>query len=276
VFGVGFDAEEPPMPTLQTHSCAVHYRDEGAGEPAIVFLHGWCDDASIWDGIVPAFSVTHRCLVPEMRGHGRSGMPVDHGFFPEALSNDVVAICAAAGVARPVLVGHSYGGYLAAEIVRRHPGFARAVVIEDQALNIDGFGLEMRQMEAVIRSPETHMAFREQLKRMLMPEGTPPEVVEQVLATGLATPVEVGLALWAALFEYTETELRERGQALMRAIGTVPALVLERMKLPEYHGALRNVAPTAQVEVMPGSHWIHLEHRAAFIERVRALVESVG
>jgi pimeloyl-ACP methyl ester carboxylesterase len=53
-------------------------------------------------------------------------------------------------------------------------------------------------------------------------------------------------------------------------------LVLERMKLPEYHAALRNVAPTVQVEVMPGSHWIHLEHPEAFIERVRALVESVS
>ena len=264
------------MPTLQTHSCTLHYRDEGAGDPPIVFLHGWCDDASIWDAIVPEFSTAHRCLVPEMRGHGQSGMPSDHAFFPEALSNDVVAICAAAGVERPVLVGHSFGGYLAAEIVRRHPGFACAVVVEDQALNIDSFGMEMRQLEAVIRSPETHMAFREQLKRSLMPEATPPDVVEQVLATGLATPAEVGLGLWAALFEYSESELRERGEALMRAIGTIPALVLDRADAPEYHAMLRKLAPSVQVEVMTGSHWIHLEHRDAFIDRVQEFVATVA
>src|SRR5690606_21523366 len=112
----------------------------------------------------------------------------------------------AAGVERPVLVGHSYGGYLAAEVVRRFPGFAAGVVVEDQALNIDQFGMEMRELEEAIRTPASHMAFREQLKGMLLPEGTPQPVVDEAMATGLTTPVEVGLALWAALFEYTEDE----------------------------------------------------------------------
>jgi pimeloyl-ACP methyl ester carboxylesterase len=263
------------MPTVTTHSVTLSYRDEGSGDPPIVFLHGWCDDASVWDGIVPSFIGGHRCLVPEMRGHGGSGMPGDHAFFPEALANDVVAICADAGVERPVLVGHSFGGYLAAEVVRRFPGFARAVVVEDQALNIDSFGMQMRQAEGFIRNPETHMAFREQLKRTLMPEGTPQPVVEEVLATGLATPIEVGLALWAAVFEYSEDELRERGIALMRSLDVQPSLVIAAAEAAEYHAILATHAPSARVEVIQGSHWIHVEHPRRFTELVQAFIADL-
>jgi pimeloyl-ACP methyl ester carboxylesterase len=263
------------LPTLQTHTCTLHYRDEGAGDPAIVFLHGWCDSAAVWDRTPPAFSASHRCLVPDMRGHGASGMPTDHAFFPEALSNDVVAICEAAGVVRPVLVGHSFGGYLAAEVVRRFPGFARAVVIEDQPLNIEAFGSAMGQMQAAIRNPETHAAFREQLNRMLMPEGTPEAVVNEALAVGRDTPPEVGMALWAALFEYSEAELRARGEALMSALAGQPTLVIDHAPSPDYHALLRSHAPDAEIVVIAGSHWIHIEHPDAFTERVRQFIESV-
>ncbi len=264
------------MPTFQTATCLLNYRDEGAGDPPIVFLHGWCDSAAVWERTLPAFSGAHRCLAPEMRGHGGSGMPVDHAFFPEALSNDVVALCAAAGVERPVLIGHSYGGYLAAEVVRRFPGFARAVVVEDQPLNIEAFGTNMRQMEAAIRNPETHPAFREQLNRMLMPEGTPAAVVEEALNVGRDTPAEVGMALWAALFEYNEAELRERGEALMQALGTLPALAIDHAEAPEYHALLRSHAPGVQIAVIPGSHWVHMEHPEAFNTAVRAFVATVA
>jgi pimeloyl-ACP methyl ester carboxylesterase len=263
------------MPFHQVPTCTLHYRDEGAGGPPIVFLHGWCDDATIWDEVVPSFSTSHRCLVPEMRGHGQSGMPLDHALFPEALSNDVVAICAAAGVERPVLVGHSYGGYLAAEVVRRFPGFARAVVVEDQALALDALQAQLQPIESLIRSAETHLAFREQLKGSLIPEGTSPDVVARVMATGLTTPVDVALGLWAALFEYSADELRERGESLIRALAAQPALVISRAEDPEYDTMVRRLAPNAELEAMPGSHWIHLEHLAAFVDRVRQFIATL-
>lgn len=263
------------MPTLQTLSCSLHYRDQGRGEPAMVLLHGWCDDATVWDEVLVDLAATNRCLAPEMRGHGASGMPIDHAFFPEALGNDVLAICEAAAVERPVLVGHSYGGYLAAEIVRRYPDFARGVVVVDQALNLDAFGTQLKPAEAFIRSPETHLAFREQLKRSLMPEGTPASVIERVMTTGADTPVEVALGLWAPLFEYTETELEERGEALIAALGTLPALVITPGEQPNYAAMVRGLAPSATVEVMAGNHWLQLEHPGRLGARLRQFVGSL-
>lgn len=266
------------MPTLQRHSVSLHYEDTGesatAGVP-LVLLHGWCDDADSWRHNLPALSARHRCIVPEMRGHGRSGMPNDHAFFTEALAGDVVAICEAAGVVRPLVIGHSFGGVLAAMIADRSPGFARGVVVIDQPLEVASLGAQLAPMAEFIRNPASHLAFREGFKRSLMPEGTPSAVVEDVIASGLNTPVEVGLALWAQLFELTPAELTAKGDGMMTVLGTLPTLNIESRAIPEYHALLRQHAPDIRIEVIEGSHWLHMEHPGAFADLVEEFAASL-
>src|SRR5690606_18199362 len=113
-------------------------------------------------------------------------------------------VCEAAGIESPVIIGHSYGGYLAGEIARRFPGFARAIVVEDQALDLRGFATQMRSLEFLIRSAETHMEFRSQLFETMITAAMPAEGRATIARLKEETPVEVGQALWAALFEFTE------------------------------------------------------------------------
>lgn len=266
------------MPIFEGPSVTLHYEDTGesaTGSVPLVLLHGWCDNADSWRRNLPALAAKHRCIVPEMRGHGRSGMPNDHAFFTEALAGDVVAICEAAGVELPVVIGHSFGGVLAAMIAQRSPGFARAVVVIDQPLELVSLGAQLGPMAEVIRNPASHLAFREGFKRSLLPEGTPADVVEEVIATGINTPVEVGLALWAQLFESTPAELEARGTAMMTALGTLPALNIESGDLPGYHALLRQHAPGIRIEVIEGSHWLHLEQPAAFAELVEDFIATL-
>jgi pimeloyl-ACP methyl ester carboxylesterase len=149
-------------------------------------------------------------------------------------------------------------------------------VVEDQALALEALQEQLRPIEPLIRSAETHLPFREQLKASLIPEGTSPEVVARVMATGLTTPVDVALGLWAALFEYSADEPRDRGESLIRALGAQPALVISRAEDPGYDAMIRKLAPEAALEVIPGSHWIHLEHTARFVDSVRQFIASLG
>lgn len=263
------------MPELQRHTVRLHYEDSGVGEPPLVFLHGWCDDSASWADTAAAFSARHRCLAPDMRGHGRSGQPHDHSYTPEALSGDVLAVCEAAGVRDPVLVGHSFGGFLAATIAMRYPGFARAVLVEDQPLDLRGFAGQMRELEAVIRSPEEHMTFRRQLFDSLISRAMPPAGRELVARAAEATPVEVGQALWAPLFEYTEAEMAARSDALMAALAGQPALSIEAQPTPEYHATLAHWAPKAALSVVDSGHWIHLERPVEFRAALREFLAAL-
>ncbi|MEX2081747.1 MAG: alpha/beta hydrolase [Dehalococcoidia bacterium] len=263
------------MPTFERPTVSLHYEDSGAGEPAIVFLHGWCDDAAGWAATAADFSETHRCIVPEMRGHGRSGMPRDHGYFPEALAGDVVALCGHLGVEHPVLVGHSFGGFLAASIAHRHPSFARAVVVEDQPLDLRGFHAQMLAIESVVRDPEAHVAFREQFLDSLVSPAMPPADRDLLNASSRATPVEVGQALWAPLFEFTSDEIAERSDQLMAALSRQPSLTVEAAPQQAYHAALGLLAPSVGTAVIPSGHWIHLEHPAEFRAALREFLSRL-
>jgi pimeloyl-ACP methyl ester carboxylesterase len=266
------------MPELVRPTVTIHYEDSGAssgGAPTLVFLHGWCDGSPSWADTIAEFSREYRCIAPDMRGHNRSGQPRDFCYSAEALSNDVVALCQALDVAHPVLIGHSFGGYLAAETARRVPGFARAVLVEDQALDLRGFGEQMRALESVIRSPENHMAFRTQLYDSMTSPLMPPEGRALIGRMKDQTPVEIGQALWAPLFEFTPEEMAERSDLLMQALGNQPSLSIEHEAAPEYHATLARLAPDAATRVIEAGHWIHLERPADFRAELRDFLSAV-
>jgi pimeloyl-ACP methyl ester carboxylesterase len=254
----------------------LHFGDSGpAGSgPALVLLDGWCDSGENWASTVAALKAQYRCIVPDIRGCGRSGMQRDHCFSSEALSNDVVELCAALGIERAVLIGHSYGGFLAAETARRFPGFARGVVVEDQPLELSGLSKQVRELETAIRSPESHMAFRTQLFDSMT--GNLPEADLALIRKAKdATPIEVGQALWAALFEFTPEEIGQRSDQLMAALSNQPSLSIDASHNPEYYAALLSRSPSVQTRIIESGHWIHLECPAEFQAAVREFVASL-
>lgn len=266
---------ESAMPQLERATVSLHYRDEGQGDPPLLLLHGWCDSSATWDSTLAAFRGEHRCIAPDMRGHGQSGRPIDHSYSLDALSGDAVAICEAAGVSRPVVIGHSFGGVLAAEIARRFPAFPRGVIVVDQPLDIGAFSDSLRPAEAIVRSLETHMAFREQVYREICGPTAPPALADAIVARGLQTPADIGMALWAPLFEMTDAELAERGAALIAALSKLPSLSIEHDDPAGYHAALNASAPSIGTELLPAGHWIHEERPAEFQAVIRRFLASV-
>lgn len=79
-----------------------------ASKPAIVFVHGLSCTAHGWDrqfadaALLRSFHLVRY----EMRGHGRSGKPLDEaGYASAKLAADFKTVCDAFGVVKPFLVG---------------------------------------------------------------------------------------------------------------------------------------------------------------------------
>lgn len=49
------------------------YSVAGAGEPALVFIHGGLANRGFWDGQLRAFAADHRTIAVDLPGHGDSG-----------------------------------------------------------------------------------------------------------------------------------------------------------------------------------------------------------
>ncbi len=104
----------------QTVFAATGGRPFKADGPVVVFLHGAAMDHTCWSTQTRYFAHHgHGVLAPDLPGHGRSGgAPLDS---VEALSDWVLALLDAAGVARAALVGHSLGSLISLETAGRAP-----------------------------------------------------------------------------------------------------------------------------------------------------------
>lgn len=93
------------------------YDELGEG-PSVLLLHGFAANATVnWEKPGVAGSIAeqgYRVLVPDLRGHGRSGAPHDLELYrAECFVSDVSAILDHAELTAAVLVGYSLGARVA-------------------------------------------------------------------------------------------------------------------------------------------------------------------
>ena len=98
--------------------------------PAVVLLHGFPLDRSMWDDQVGALAARFRTIVPDLRGHGRSEAPPGPYTMADHVA-DVARLLDRLGIDRAALVGLSMGGYVTANFLAAHPERAWAAALVD-------------------------------------------------------------------------------------------------------------------------------------------------
>ena len=63
------------MPSVSRDGVRLSFEQSGRGEPALVFVPGWCCDASFYAPQVERFSRSHAVTTVELRGCGNSDRP---------------------------------------------------------------------------------------------------------------------------------------------------------------------------------------------------------
>jgi pimeloyl-ACP methyl ester carboxylesterase len=116
---------------------ALEWSREGIG---LLLLHGFGNEAHIWDDFAPQVAPHYRTLALDWRGHGDSDWDPEHRYdYPNHVA-DLEAVAQGLGFARMVLVGHSLGGRVAMLYAGAHPGRLAGLVIVDSAPELDARG----------------------------------------------------------------------------------------------------------------------------------------
>src|SRR2546423_10417978 len=102
---------------------AIHSLDEGTGEQAVVFVHGFPFQASMWEPQIPVVvEAGRRAVALDLPGFGGSDVPADRSAYSiDGYADVVAALVDPLGLRRGVLVGLSMGGYIALAVAGRRP-----------------------------------------------------------------------------------------------------------------------------------------------------------
>ncbi|MGW4098380.1 alpha/beta fold hydrolase [Mycobacterium sp. NPDC004974] len=102
------------------------------GERAVVLLHGYSASIEWWERVAPQLARDQRVIAIDLVGHGGSEAPSAATAYrsaeqAKAVHNALVQL----GVQHAVLIGHSMGGAVSAELARQYPDQVERVVVSD-------------------------------------------------------------------------------------------------------------------------------------------------
>jgi pimeloyl-ACP methyl ester carboxylesterase len=129
----------------------IYYEVCGEGEPALVFIHGWCCERGYWVNQLSEFAQRHKVVAVDLAGHGESGLDRKAWTIP-AFGEDVVAVAEKLGLSKAILIGHSLGGSVIVEAARRMPEQVIGLVGADTFRDVERTGPRNRLMKALLLS----------------------------------------------------------------------------------------------------------------------------
>ena len=124
------------------------YRQWGTSGTPVVLIGGFLEPSFVWEQVAPLLAQGHRVYALDLDGFGytvrRGPWTLQHW------GDQVQAFCAALGLTKPIVIGHSLGAAVAAETARR--GLASKIVLLDgDALR--GGGPPRLLAKALVKSP---------------------------------------------------------------------------------------------------------------------------
>lgn len=246
----------------------IRYLDTGDGDPAIVFVHGWCCDHTFWRDQVPVFAPNHRVVAVDLPGHGSSDKP-DRDYTIDNFVDVVASLIDQLGLDKPVVVGHSMGGTITLNLARQRPDLTRGVIIVDAPIVPvpDHMRPLVDQTLAGLKSP-AYAGIAEGFVRMAMFNADSPPGLADEVATGMGkAPQRV---MHTAIASCLDPQWLESGPI------PVPALFIRAATHMAAEDQLRERFPGMDVITVQAAHFLQMERptetNAAieeFLERVR-------
>ena len=123
----------------------ISFDKQGKGAPAIVFVHGWTNNRSVWDEQMDHFSKKYKVIAIDLGGHGQSGDD-RITWTMSSFGEDVIAVINQLKLKKVILVGFSMGGPVVIEAAKKAPEKIAGLVLVDNLHNI-----EMKYSEEMIK-----------------------------------------------------------------------------------------------------------------------------
>jgi len=256
VLGASALAAAKELTALSPDSVTLSYTVQGAGEPAIVFVHCWCCDKSYWKDQIPYFEKEHTVVAVDLGGHGDSGLGRED-WTVQSFAADVAAVVTALKLERVILVGHSMGGPVSLEAARLMPGRVIGIIGVDTFQDFGETVPEEQQKQWLAAFEANFPAVTNQFVRSMFPAGADTALVVRIAADMASAPAAVGVGAMKNMLRYDPSPAVRETRVPIRAVNAD--------KWPTNVEGNKKLAHSYDVKFMPGrGHFVQLEDPATF------------
>lgn len=123
-------------PSVRLSDTTLHVREAGEGKTAL-FIHGFPLDGTMWLDQASALAEERHCLVPDLRGFGRSAPTQLSSLTMEQHARDLAEILDVDDITKVDIIGLSMGGYVALAFAELFADRVRSLALVDTRAGAD-------------------------------------------------------------------------------------------------------------------------------------------
>jgi pimeloyl-ACP methyl ester carboxylesterase len=160
------------MPSVDVDGLSLYYEEKGTGEP-MVFSHGIPTDHRAWGHQMEALSKSYKTISYSRRYAAPNKTEGD--LTDSTVGNnaaDLKGFIERLEIGPVHLVGHSYGGFIAAFLAAGHPDLVRSLVLVEPAVStllVEDESSRAQMFSLLLRSPSVALSARRFQKSSLNP-----------------------------------------------------------------------------------------------------------
>ena len=179
------------MKTTYFKNTAICYSDQGKGT-AVVLLHGFLENQSMWNAILPELIKKNRIITIDLLGHGATEcLGYVHSMEDQA---DVVHhVLNELKIRKAVFIGHSMGGYVALAFAELYPDTVKGIVLVNSTSRADSDERKRNRDRAIVAVKQNYSAFIRMSIANLFSENNRERLadsIEEVKLEALKTPLQ--------------------------------------------------------------------------------------
>ena len=179
------------MKTTSYKNTVIHYTDQGKGT-AVVLLHGFLENQSMWNTFLPELSKKYRIITMDLLGHGATEC-LGYVHTMEDQADMVHHVLQKLKIRKAALIGHSMGGYVTLAFAELYPNTVKGIVLINSTSRADSDERKRNRARAIVAVKQNYSAFIRMSIANLFSENNRERLddrIEEVKLEALKTPLQ--------------------------------------------------------------------------------------
>jgi pimeloyl-ACP methyl ester carboxylesterase len=138
-------------------NATIHFTDNGQGE-VVLLLHGFLENLTMWNTLVPHVIKNHRVVCVDLLGHGATDS-IGYIHSMEQMAEAVLAVLQHLKIDKTIVIGHSMGGYVGLALLDMNPGLIKGLCLMNSTPVADSPDKKRNRDRAIIAVKHNYKTF---------------------------------------------------------------------------------------------------------------------
>ena len=250
---------------------SVFYTDEGKGD-AVVFLHGFLENSTMWQSLVPNLTRRHRIICIDLLGHGQTGC-IGYIHTMVDMAEAVKAVTDELALDKFTLICHSMGGYVALAFIEKYKDAINGLCLMNSTALEDNAERKLNRNRAIEAVKKNHKTFiNMSIANLFAPYNRTlyKKEIELVKQEALKTPVQGIIAALEGM------KIRPNREVVLQNTSFKKLLILGREDpVLEYNTLInRPYGSNFEIALFPDGHMSHIENKSELDYKIKHFIEK--